>query len=167
MPINQSREDLLSSLEKKAGDYEELFGSCAQGTLLALQEQFELGNAEVLKAATAMPGIALRGDTCGAVIAGIMALGLAFGREKADDFAAVQRTTGAARKLCKRFETEFGGCNCRDVQHGIFGRSFNLTDRADQKEFVEADASRKCRLPAGRAARIAADLILEISKANP
>jgi len=161
MQSNQSKEDFLQDLEKKAGDYEQLFDSCAQGTLLALQEHFNLGNAEVLKAATAMPGIALRGDTCGAVIGAIMALGLAFGREKAEDSKAVLHTTSAARKLCKRFEQELGGCNCRDVQHHIFGRSFNLVDPQDGLDFVKADASKKCRLPAGRAARIAGELILE------
>ncbi len=93
-----------------------------------------------------------------------MALGIAFGREKHDDFNAVLRTTKAARKLCKRFEEEFGSCNCRDVQHHIFGRSFNLTDSKDQKEFIEADAAKKCREPAGKAAYIAGELILDSQK---
>jgi len=161
MEQEKSREDRLNLLEQKAGDYEELFGSCAQGTLLALQEEFKLGNEQTLKAATAMPGIALRGETCGAVIGAIMALGIAFGRTKPEDFAAVQRTTSVSRKLCRRFEAEFGSCNCRDVQHHIFGRSFNLTDPKDQAEFVAANASKKCRGPAGKAARIAGDLILD------
>jgi C_GCAxxG_C_C family probable redox protein len=161
MEEEKVRRERLERLEQKAGDYEELFGSCAQGTLLALQEEFGLGNEQTLKAATAMPGIALRGETCGAVVAAIMALGMAFGRERPDDFAAVQKTTSASRKLCKRFEEEFGGCNCRDVQHRIFGRSFVLTDPKDQAEFVAADASKKCRAPAGKAARIAGEMILE------
>ncbi|MCX6004465.1 MAG: C-GCAxxG-C-C family protein [Chloroflexi bacterium] len=164
MVVEPTKEERLNQLEQKAGDYEELFGSCAQGTLLALQEQFNLGDSCTLKAATAMPGIALRGETCGAVVAAIMALGLAFGREKPEDFAAVQRTTSAARKLCKRFEEEFGSCNCRDVQHHIFGRSYNLTDPNDQKEFVKADAIKKCRAPAGKAARIAGEMILDSLK---
>ena len=164
MTAGRSRDEILNRLEQKAGDYEELFGSCAQGTLLALQEEFGLGNAQTLKAATAMPGIALRGETCGAVLGAIMALGIAMGREKADDFAAVQRTTKAARRLCRRFEEQFGSCNCRDVQHHIFGRSFNLADAGDQIEFVKADAARKCRAPAGHAARIAGELILDAQK---
>lgn len=161
MTQDKAREEILSRLEQKAGDYEELFGSCAQGTLLALQEEFSLGNAQTLRAATAMPGIALRGETCGAVIGAIMALGIALGREKPDDFAAVQRTTKASRKLCRQFEEQFGSCNCRDVQHNIFGRSFNLTDASDQAEFVKADAIKKCRAPAAKAARIAGELILD------
>lgn len=159
-----SREEILDHLEQKAGDYEELYGSCAQGTLLALQEEFGLGNAQTLKAATAMPGIALRGETCGAVMGAIMALGIAMGREKADDFNAVQITTKAARKLCRRFEEQFGSCNCRDVQHRIFGRSFNLANAGDQAEFVKSDAARKCRAPAAGAARIAGELILDGQK---
>jgi C_GCAxxG_C_C family probable redox protein len=161
MEEEKIQRERLDRLEQKAGDYEELFGSCAQGTLLALQEEFGLGNEQTLKAATAMPGIALRGETCGAVVAAIMSLGMAFGRERPDDFAAVQKTTSAARKLCRRFEEEFGGCNCRDVQHHIFGRSFTLTDPKEQMEFVAADASRKCRAPAGKAARIAGEIILD------
>ena len=160
MEQEKSLEDRLNVLEQKAGDYEELYGSCAQGTLMALQEEFKMGNAQTIKAATAMPGIALRGETCGAVIGAIMALGLAFGKDKPDDFAAVQRTTGASRKLCRRFEEEFGGCNCRDVQHHMFGRSFSLTDPKDQMEFIKANASNKCRAPAGKAARIAGEIIL-------
>jgi C_GCAxxG_C_C family probable redox protein len=161
MAQDRAREEILNSLEEKAGDYEELYGSCAQGTLLALQEEFSLGDAQTLKAATAMPGIALRGETCGAVIGAIMALGIAMGRDKPDDFGSVQRTTKAARKLCRRFEEQFGSCNCRDVQSHIFGKSFNLTDANDQVEFVKADAIKKCRAPSGKAARIAGELILD------
>jgi len=164
MAQDRSREEILNNLEQKAGDYEELFGSCAQGTLLALQEEFGLGNAQTLRAATAMPGIALRGETCGAVMGAIMALGIAMGREKPDDFSAVQRTTKAARKLCRRFEEQFGSCNCREVQHHIFGRSFNLADANDQVEFVKSDAAKQCRAPAGKAARIAGELILDGQK---
>jgi len=142
----------------------ELFGSCAQGTLLALQEQFNLGDSHTLKAATAMPGIALRGETCGAVIGAMMALGLTFGREKPEDSAAVLRTTSAARKLCHRFEEEFGGCNCRDVQHHLFGRSYNLTDPNDLEEFGKAGAAKNCRIPAESAARIAGEMILDSLK---
>lgn len=161
MQQEKSREAILNHLEQKAGDYEELYGSCAQGTLLALQEEFQIGDAQTLKAATAMPGIALRGETCGAVMGAIMALGIALGREKHDDLKAVRRTTSAARKLCKRFEEEFGSCNCHDVQHRIFGRSFNLADPNELMEFAAADAAKKCRAPAQRAARIAGELILD------
>jgi C_GCAxxG_C_C family probable redox protein len=159
-----TKDEILARLEQKAGDYEELCNSCAQGTLMALQEEFGLGNEQTIKAATAMPGIALRGETCGAVMGAIMALGLAFGGEKPGDFAAAERTNKASRKLCRRFEEEFGGCNCRDVHQHLFGRSFNLTDAADVAAFVAANTQNKCRKPAGKAARIAGEMILDGTK---
>jgi C_GCAxxG_C_C family probable redox protein len=161
MNNERTREERLKRLERSAGDYEELYDSCAQGTLLALQEEFSLGDAQTLKAATAMPGIALRGETCGAVIGALMALGMALGREKHDDVVSARRATRAARTLCGRFEKEFGGCNCRDVQHRIFGRSFDLCDSNDLNEFVKSDAARKCRMPAGKAALFAGELIMD------
>ena len=161
MPQEESREARLSRLEQKAGDYEELYASCAQGTLLALQEEFRMEDVLAFRAATAMPGIALRGETCGAIIGAIMALGMAFGREKPDDIKAVMRTTGAARKLCKRFEEQFGSCSCLGVQQRIFGRTFDLVDQDEIMEFANAGASKKCRVPAQLAARIAGEMILD------
>lgn len=164
MEKEKSREEVLDHVEQKAGDYEELWGSCAQGTLLALQEEFQLGNEQTLKMATAMPGIASRGETCGAVIGAMMALGLAFGRGRLEDEQATGITTSRSRKLCKRFEEIFSSCNCRDVQHHIYGRSFDFYNPEDQAAIDSADMGKKCRLPAGKAARFAAEIILNSKK---
>ncbi len=161
MADGPSREEILDRVERAAGDYLEAYGSCAQGTLRALQEEFALGNAEVLKAATAMPGIALRGETCGAVIGPVMALGLAFGRDKPEDYEAFLRTLRAAHSFCRRFEEEFGSCMCAGVQERLFGRYYDLTDPVQMEEFAAAGAVQKCRIPAGKAVRIAAQIILD------
>lgn len=164
MEKEQPAEDVLDRVERKAGDYEELWENCAQGTLLALQEEFQIGNEQTLKMATSMPGVASRGETCGAVIGALMALALEFGREKAEDSQAVGITTSRSRKLCKRFEDEFGSCNCRDVQHRLFGRSFDFYNPEDQAAIESAGMGKKCRIPAGRAARLAAEIILKSRK---
>ena len=108
-----------------------------------------------------MPGIAHRGETCGAVVGALMALGLAFGREKPGDYAALLKTVESARRLCAGFEEEFGGCMCRDVQGHLFGRSFDLADLAEVIEFAGAGAAKKCRVPTEYAARAAGRLIIE------
>lgn len=154
-------EEILERLERQAGDYLEAYGSCAQGTLRALQEEFGLGNSEVLKAATAMPGVALRGETCGAVIGPVMALGLAFGREEPEDYEAFLRTLRAAHSFCRQFEEEFGSCMCAGVQEKLFGRYFDLTDPAQMEEFAAAGAAKQCRIPAGKAVRIAGKILLD------
>lgn len=164
MQQGKSREEFLDEIEEKAGDYEVLWDHCAQGTLSALQEMHKVGDENTLRAATAMPGMALRGETCGAVIGAIMALGLIFGRTDPKDGAAVQTTMGAARKFCRRFEQEFGSCNCRDIQQKIFGRTFNFTIPEESEAWSAADGGNKCRMPAGKAARIASEIILDLKK---
>ncbi|MCK4579808.1 MAG: C_GCAxxG_C_C family protein [Dehalococcoidia bacterium] len=159
------REETLNQLEERAGDYEERSGCCAQGCLLALQEQFHLGDELTFKAATAMPGIALRGETCGAVIGGLMAIGLAYGRESLDDWEGFLRAIRPARRFCRRFEKEFGSMMCRDIVKLQCGRSFDLADPAESREFEESAGYQKCRVPPGKAARIAGEIIME--KENP
>jgi hypothetical protein len=43
------------------------------------------GGGKLLKAASFMPGVASSRETCGALLGGIMALGLAFGRDRLSD----------------------------------------------------------------------------------
>jgi C_GCAxxG_C_C family probable redox protein len=164
MSAKASEEDILNQLERKAGDYEERSGSCAQGTLLALQEQFHLGDASTLKAATVMPGIALRGETCGAVIGSLMAIGLAYGRENLDDWEQLLRALRPARRFCRKFEEEFGSLMCRDVHKLMVGKSFNLADPAQAEEFAKAGGAKKCRVPCEKAARIVGEIIMETEK---
>jgi C_GCAxxG_C_C family probable redox protein len=161
MGQDKPAEEVLDELARKAGDYMQAYSSCAQGTLRALQDQFDLGNPEVLKAATAMPGIALRGDTCGAVSGPIMALGLAFGRDKPEDYEAFVRTLQAAHHFCRQFEEEFGSCMCCDIHERLFGRYYDLTDPKEMEEFVKVGGAEKCRIPVEKAVRIVGQMIME------
>lgn len=161
MPQDRLRQAIFTELQQAIGEPGWVSGGCARDTLRALQEVFKMGDEHTLRAATAMSGIALRGDTCGAVAGAIMALGLAMGGAHRDDEAEARHAIGAARWLCRHFEQEFGSCNCRDVQHRIFGRSFNLADPADREAFAEANADVRCLAPVQAAARLAAEVILE------
>jgi len=161
MGRERATKEVLDRLAEKAGDYMEAYGSCAQGTLRALQEHFDLGNPEVLRAATAMPGVALRGETCGAVIGPVMALGLAFGRVEAEDYQAFLRALQAAHRFCRRFEEEFGSCMCRDIHQRLFGRYYDLKDPKEMEEFIKAGGSEKCRRLVEKSVRIAGDIILK------
>ena len=50
---------------------------------------------------------------------------------------------------------------CAGVQEKLFGRYFDLTDPAQMEEFAAAGAAKQCRIPAGKAVRIAGKIILE------
>ena len=111
------KEKILDRVAKKAGDYEESAISCSQGTLAALQEEFNMGGgSDVIKAAIFMPGIASRKETCGAVVGGLMALGLKFGRDKIRDpepntpegREELFKLREKAWRFCEEFKKEFG-----------------------------------------------------------
>ena len=148
--------------------YEKEYYGCAQCVLLAIQDTFNLENEVVFKSASGLAaGIGLMGSVCGALTGGVMALSLKYGRDlqafKAGDPEDKRlKAYEKARKLYKRFEDEYGSVICKDIQKKIFGRSFDLRDPQDFKEFEEAGAHvDKCPGVVGRSAQWIAEIILE------
>ena len=75
-------EELVAEIRRKAHAYDSHSG-CSQAVLLALQEGLGIGDAESFRSATALSGgVARRGETCGALLGSLMALGLMAGREQ-------------------------------------------------------------------------------------
>jgi C_GCAxxG_C_C family probable redox protein len=170
MSPERTKEEILGRVAKKAGDYEEVSISCSQGTLAALQEEFKLaGGRDIIKAATFMPGIASRKETCGAVTGGLMALGLAFGRDRVNDpdpntpeaKEHLLKLREKAWRFCEEFKKEFGSTMCGDIRPKIMGRDYNSMDPKDRQQFLDDDGPKKCRVPPEKAARIAASILLE------
>jgi C_GCAxxG_C_C family probable redox protein len=153
--------DVLSKLDQKVSEYLPICGNCAQTSFLALQEVFDLEDGAILKALTPFPGIALRGETCGAVIGSLMALGLIYGREKEDlgNWSSYLRSLPSARRFCRSFEAEYGSTMCDDIVEKQFGRRFNLADPAESMEWLNEGALEKCGAVIITAAGIAAEII--------
>lgn len=63
-------------------------------------------------------GIAAREDTCGALIGGMMVIGMKYGRENLD--GNKQFTYNVARKFYDWFKGEFGTTNCFQLNHGDY-----------------------------------------------
>src|SRR4030065_2681481 len=55
--ILANREQILDRVQLRAEEYNFITKNCAQGTALALMEEFGLGNMEIIKAFTPFPGI--------------------------------------------------------------------------------------------------------------
>ena len=169
-----STDAIINRVKKKAGDYEELLVNCAQGTLQALQEEFNLGSGSVLKAACWTPGLASRKETCGALIGGLMALGLAFGSDKLcdprqqspEERERYWKNKRRAWKFCQEFKKEFGSTMCGDIRPKIMGREYDTMDIAQLNQFLEDGGPEKCRIPSEKAAQIAAEIILEEVREN-
>ncbi len=170
MTTGNTKQERIARASTKAGDYEELSVNCAQGTLAALQEEFGLeGGKELLKAATFFPGVMSRKETCGALLGGLMAMGLAYGRDKLSDPSwstpeANEAMFAYRRKVfryCEAFKAEFGSTMCGVIRPLIMGRDYDSMDPVDRAQFLADGGKKKCRVPPEAAARIAAEIFLE------
>ena len=173
----EERNAILDRVEKKASEYMRRYGGCGQCCLLALQEELKLpGGRDAVKAAGFTNlGIALMGSTCGALLGCIMAMGLACGRDNlddpkypspeiVDDVYQLPKSLMTIRGFCFRFIQELGSPNCRDLQVRLFGRSFDTCVMDEEEKFLLAGGHFKCVELVGKAARLAAEAILDLPR---
>ena len=172
MPETESREEFLNRVEQKAMENAPQWKHCAQATLSALSEEFDIPGADyAIKAATFMAGgTAELGNTCGALNGAMMALGLIAGRCKSDEpkfggpelneSSGVEKRLEYSVKLFQRFMQENGTWICRDIIMTRFGKYFDLLN--DHESFVEAGSSQLCPGVIGKAVRAAAETIMEM-----
>jgi len=165
---------LTQEAGRKAHNYDRHSG-CSQSVLGSLQETLSIGDKESFKAATVLSGgVARCGETCGALLGALMALGLVVGRERIEDTEQYRKAMEPARDVCERFKEAlrvkfgFGGelrsTLCRDIQERIYGRSFDLNKAEDYRAFIAAGGHSDvgCLKVCGIAAQVGAEKILEI-----
>ncbi len=157
------KEEILERVQRRAEEYEQVSQSCAKSAALAVMEEFGLGNIEIITALSAFPGIALTGETCGAVSGGLIALSSYFGRDDLLDFAANARLYGKSRKFISLFGKEIDTTKCHDIHKDVvFGRYYDVSDAKEgYPAFVKDKGFEKCALPPGIGARLAAQIIIE------
>jgi C_GCAxxG_C_C family probable redox protein len=164
----------VKEIGMKALEYDKYSG-CSQSVLLALQEAFGIGDIESFKAATVLSGgVARKGETCGALLGGLMALGLMIGREDITDSQVYRDAMVPSDEIIKEFQKglkeNFGFAEalentiCRDIQLRIYGESFDLTDPVSYKAFLDAGGHGDdgCPLVCAVAAEVTAEKLLEL-----
>lgn len=170
MVSDGNKQERIERVSKKAGDYEEMSVNCAQGTIGALMEEFDLpGGKELLKAASFFPGVDFRGETCGAVLGGLMALALVYGRDKLFDPAwatpeageELLRNRTIAWNFCEKFKQRWGSTMCSVIRPAIMGRDYNTMIREERLQFIADGGPKMCRIPPEFAARLVAEILLE------
>lgn len=173
LPRPELDRELIENIGNTAYNYEKEYHGCAQCVLKTLQEYLNLGNGDAFKAAHAFAGgIALMGETCGALSGGIMAIGLAFGRERFGDVATPPSTSNQTRRpssalaaqLYNKVQKEFGSTKCWSIQESIFGRHFDLKIPEEYAQFVAAGGYEKCPEVVKKVAMLAAETILLAQK---
>ena len=109
------------------------------------------------------PGMALRGETCGAVTGSVLAIGLFFEPPKQTDLAQQTDTMNHAYTFCTAFEKEFGSTMCKGVQKHQYGKSYDLRIEEEWAEFVKAAASGGCMDVVKKSVRFAGEIIIDNS----
>lgn len=149
-----------SSITKVRKYAEESFASglyCAESVVLAIAKAQGVESELIPKIATAFcSGMGRTCGTCGALTGGIMGISLVLGRSASND--SVEPSYTAAQKLIKEFEKEFGSCNCYTLLGGC-----DMNSPEGQAMFVEKRLMESCQQITGKAAEIAARIIVESS----
>jgi C_GCAxxG_C_C family probable redox protein len=162
MAGNDSREELLDKIEKEAHDYERDFHGCSRCVLKPLQDNLDLGDEASLKASTTLAaGVAMRGETCGALLGGLLAVGIATASEDLKDVNALTNSLAAGFRLARNVEKEFGTTNCTKIQTDRLGRFYSLADPEQYKAFIEAGGYKECPKVVAKIARMTANFILD------
>ncbi len=164
----------VKEIGRKALEYDKYSG-CSQSVLLALQEAFGIGDLESFKAATVLSGgVARMGETCGALLGGLLALGLVVGREDITDTQAYRDAMLPSVEIIKEFQQRlqetFGFSEplentiCRDIQKRIYGESYDLTNPVSYKAFLDAGGhgDMGCPLVCAVAAEVTAEKLLTL-----
>jgi C_GCAxxG_C_C family probable redox protein len=162
MPEKTSREELLNKIEETAHDYEMNFHGCSRCVFKALQDHLDLGNGISLKASTPLAaGVAMRGETCGALLGGLLAVGIITAQEDLKDSNALTNSMAAGFRLARKVEKEFGTTNCTKIQIERFGKFYSPADPEQYKTFIELGGYVECSKMVGKIARMTAEFILD------
>jgi C_GCAxxG_C_C family probable redox protein len=161
-----NKAQILDRVQLRAEEYNFITKNCAQGTALALMEEFGLGNMEVIKALTPFPGIGGTGEMCGGITGSLIAFGLYFGGDDRLNYDAMNNTILIAQKFMAQFEGKIGNMYCADIiEMVILGHRLNPGESEEaMAAFTNEKGFEKCGLPPGVGVRLAAETIIDSMK---
>jgi len=154
---------IVERVQRRAEEYNFILKNCAQGTALALLEEFGVGSMEMIKALTAFPGIAGTGEVCGAITGSLVAFGLILGSDDRFDYETTDRVIMLGQKFIAFFEDEIGYIHCSDIiENVVIGKKLNPGESSEaMAEFAKEKGFEKCGLPPGIGAKLAAEFIID------
>ena len=128
--------------------------NCAESVLLTLRGQLSCKNSDssIPRIATGFGGgVGRNGDMCGAISGGVMAIGLAMGRDGAEQ--SKEPCYAAVDRFYTDFVKEFGSSKCRELT-GI-----DLKARVGSGTYHDRMHLERCNLIVAWAARRASEII--------
>ncbi|MFC2160883.1 C-GCAxxG-C-C family protein [Acidobacteriota bacterium] len=106
---------MTNKKEKAVSCFNEGF-SCSQAVLCAYSDLFNIDRNTALKISQPFGGgIAHQGETCGAVSGAFMVIGLKYGRTKAEDLEAREKTYAKILDFIDQFSSKNGSTVCKEL----------------------------------------------------
>ena len=142
----EEKQALADVAYKKALQYELDYGCCPQCVLATVQETIGVIDDSTIKASHGLSGGGgLMGQgACGALTGGLMALSAKRGRDRDKlDKGRFISNFKKGRELVERFQAEFGGITCEELQQKFTGRTYDMWNEGEYKAFDEARGN-KC-----------------------
>jgi len=161
-----NKQQVLDRVQRRAEEYNFILKNCAQGTALALMEEFGQGNMETLKALTPFPGIGGTGEICGGITGSLINFGLFFGSDDPLDYEAKGKTIRTAQQFMAAFEAKLGHRHCADIIEKVtIGYRLNPGESEEaMATFAKENGFAKCSMVPGIGARLAAEFIIDSLK---
>jgi C_GCAxxG_C_C family probable redox protein len=158
-----NKNQILDRVQHRAEEYNYFLKNCAQGTALALMEEFGLGSMEIVKALTPFPGVGGTGEICGGITGTLIAFGLFFGPDEPPDFDKMNETILTSQKFMAYFEGELGHMYCADIiETVILGHRINPGESEEaMMTFAGEKGFEKCGVPPGVGVRLAAEIMID------
>ena len=155
------KETRQSILSRRIEKYARQPVNCAQATLMALRECHNLETGPILRALSLFPcGTFSSENPCGAVTAGILAIGLAFGSEPLTDLKGMYDNMPQVLTYCRRISDELGGITCRRIQKTEAHLSHDSADVSlNTRRNQHINSLQRCARVMNTSARIADEII--------
>ena len=161
--LKAHKEEILDRVQQRAEEYNYFLKNCAQGTALALFEEFGIGSMEIIKALTPFPGVGGTGEICGGITGSLMAFGLFFGTDNRLNPKHTDTVIKLAQKFMAEFVGKIGHLYCADIiENVIMGYRINPGESEQAMvRFGHDKGFEKCGLPPGIGVRLAAEFMID------
>jgi len=159
-PPGITQERVLDAIAQTAFTNLRTYSNCARSTLWALQTHLCFPDAAALRAVSALAGgIGGTGETCGAVIGALSAVGLRLGSDAPHDAEAREVVARAVRRVVDELIALYGTTRCYGIQEHLIG--WACDDPSKEEAWREARGQVACATVCAEAARITARVILD------
>ncbi len=163
-----TRDRILDVIARNAFDNVRTYSNCCRATLWALDVHLHVtgrgapseASRGALRATTTLAGgVAGSGETCGALLGALMAVGFALAADDLTNLDADRAVREAGKRCVAQFRDLLGSTRCYEIQERIIG--WRCDDPSKDDAWKAAGGGFACATVCAEAARMAAAIILE------